>query len=63
MCSPNMLHTAERDGVVVRAFRRDGVVVRASASQTVDMGFNSFVESHQMTSKNGIHSFPAWRSA
>ena len=43
--------------------RRVGVVVRASASQSVDMGFISQVESYQKTFKNGIHSFPAWRSA
>ena len=49
-----------RDGVV---YRRDGVVVRASASQSVDLGFIPFVESYQKTLKNGIHSFPAWRSA
>ena len=42
--------------------RRDGVVVRASASQSVDLGFISLVESYQKTLKNGIHSFPAWRS-
>ena len=39
--------------------RRDGVVVRASASQSVDLGFISLVESYQKTLKNGIHSFPA----
>ena len=39
------------------------VVVRASASQSVDLGFISLVESYQKTLKNGIHSFPAWRSA
>ena len=44
-------------------YRRDGVVVRASASQSVDLGFISLVESYQKTLKNGIHSFPAWRSA
>ena len=43
--------------------RRDGVVVRASASQSVDLGFIPFVESYQKTLKNGIYSFPAWRSA
>ena len=43
--------------------RRDGVVVRASASQSVDLGFIPFVESYQKTLKNGIHSFPARRSA
>ena len=43
--------------------RRDGVVVRASASQSVDLGFISLVESYQKTLKTGIHSFPAWRSA
>ena len=43
--------------------RRDGVVVRASASHSVDLGFISQVESYQKTLKNGIHSFPAWRSA
>ena len=44
-------------------YRRGGVVVRASASQSVDLGFISLVESYQKTLKNGIHSFPAWRSA
>ena len=39
---------------------RDGVVVRASASQS---GFIPLVESYQKTSKNGIRSFPARRSA
>ena len=43
--------------------RRDGVVVRESASQSVDLGFILLVESYQKTLKNGIHSFPAWRSA
>ena len=43
--------------------RRDGVVARASASQSVDLGFIPFVELYQKTLKNGIHSFPAWRSA
>ena len=43
--------------------RRDGVVVRASALQSVDLGFISLVESYQKILKNGIHSFPAWRSA
>ena len=43
--------------------RRDGVVVRASASQSVDLVFIPLVESYQKTLKNGIYSFPAWRSA
>ena len=43
--------------------RRDGVVVRASASKSVDLGFIPLVESYQKTLKNGIRSFPAWRSA
>ena len=43
--------------------QREGVVVRASASRLVDLGFVSQVESYQKTLKNGIHSFPAWRSA
>ena len=43
--------------------RRDGVVVRASASQSVDLGFNPLVEPYQKTLKNRIHSFLAWRSA
>ena len=43
--------------------RRDGVVVRAPASQSVDQGFVPLVESYQKTLKNGIRSFPAWRSA
>ena len=32
-------------------YRRDGVVVRASASQSVDLGFNPFVETYQKTLK------------
>ena len=44
-------------------YRRNGVVVRASASQSVDLGFIPLVESYEKTLKNGIHSFPAWRSA
>ena len=32
-------------------YRRDGVVVRASALQSVDLGFNSLVESYQKTLK------------
>ena len=43
--------------------RRDGAVVRAFASQSVDPGFIPLVESYQKTLKNGVHSFPAWRSA
>ena len=31
------------------ANRRDGVVVRASASQSVDLGFNPLVESYRKT--------------
>ena len=46
-----------------KSYRRDGVMVRASASQSVDLGFNPLVESYRKTLKNGIHSFPAWRSA
>ena len=42
---------------------RDGVVVRAFALQSVDQGFISLVESNQKTLKNGIRSFPSWRSA
>ena len=38
---------------------RDGVVVKTSASQSVDLEFIPFVESHKKTLKNGIHSFPA----
>ena len=38
-------------------------MVRASASQSVDLGFISQVESYHKTLKNGIHSFPAWRLA
>ena len=49
--------------IMSESYRRDGVVVRASASQSVDLGFISLVESYQKTLKNGIHSFPAWRSA
>ena len=38
-------------------------MVRASASQSVDLGFISQVESYQDIKKSDIHSFPAWRSA
>ena len=38
-------------------------MVRAFASQSVDLGFIPLVELYQKTLKNGIHSFPAWRSA
>ena len=38
-------------------------MVGASASQPVDLGLIFQVESYQKTLKNGIHSFPAWRSA
>ena len=38
-------------------------MVRASAWQPLDLGFISLVESYQKTLKNGIHSFPTWRSA
>ena len=38
-------------------------MVRASASQSVDLGYIPLVESYRKTLKNGIHSFPAWRSA
>ena len=38
-------------------------MVRTSPSQSVDLGFISQVESYQKTLENGIHSFPAWRSA
>ena len=37
--------------------------VRESASHSVDLGFIPLVESYQKTLKNGIHSFPACRSA
>ena len=38
-------------------------MVRASASQSVDLGLISQVESYRKTLENGIHSFPAGRSA
>ena len=44
-------------------YRCDGVLVKASVLQSVDLGFISKVEPYQKTLKNGIHSFPAWRSA
>ena len=44
-------------------YGRGDVVVRVFASQSVDLGFISLVESYLKTLKNGIHSFPAWRSA
>ena len=44
-------------------YRCDDLVVRACASPSVDLGFVPQVESYQKTLKNGIYSFPAWRSA
>ena len=38
-------------------------MVRLSGSQSADLGFIPQVDSYQKTFKNGIHSFPAWRSA
>ena len=56
--------TLLKNKMPLASHRRDGVVVvRASASQSVDLGFIPLVESYQKTLKNGIHSFPAWRSA
>ena len=49
--------------IIIATEGRDGVMVRPSASQSVDLGFISRVESYQKTLKNGIHSFPAWRSS
>ena len=49
--------------VTTKTFRHgDGVVIRASASQSLDPGFNLLVESYKKT-LNGVHSFPAWRLA
>ena len=51
---------------LAQCFRGPYVVhawVRASASQLVDQGFIPQVKSYQKTLNNGIHSFPAWRSA
>ena len=58
-----MNRLAKQDGVTRNKNRRDGVVVRASTSQSVDLGFIPLVESYRKTLKNGIRSFPAWRSA
>ena len=44
-------------------YRHDGVVARKSAWESVDLEFVPLVESYQKIFKNGIHSFPAWRSA
>ena len=38
-------------------------MVRASASQSIDLGFITIVESYRKTLKNGIYSLPAWSSA
>ena len=38
-------------------------MIKASALQLVDLGFILLVESCQMTLKNGICNFSAWRSA
>ena len=40
-----------------------GVRFVVFASQSVDLGFISLVESYKKSLKNGIYSFPAWRSA
>ena len=42
---------------------RDGVMVRACASQSVDLGSVSQVDSYQKLLKSGIYSFPVRRSA
>ena len=62
---PNPGQHKSRPGSRVYPFihRHDGVVVRTFASQSVDLGFIPLVESYQKTLKDGIHSFPAWRSA
>ena len=54
---------ASRNLLVIewRSNRCDGVVVRASASQSVELGFNLLVESYQKILKHGIY-FPTWRS-
>ena len=49
--------------VQYKFYRHDGIVVRVYAAQSVDLRFISQVESYQKTSKNGIYSFLAWRSA
>ena len=46
----------------VESDRRAGVVVRATVSRSVDHGFIPLVESYRKTLKNGICSFPAWRT-
>ena len=38
-------------------------MVRALASQLIDLGFITLVESYRKTLKNGIYSLPAWSSA
>ena len=43
--------------------RSKDVVARASTSPSIDLKFIPLAESYQKTLKNGIHSFPAWRSA
>ena len=42
------------DGIFDEDDRRDGVVVRASASQSVDLGFNPLVRSYQKTFKKMV---------
>ena len=59
---PWKIETTHR-GVATHSLRTTGVVVRASASQSVDLGFISLVESYQKTLKHGIHSFSVWRLA
>ena len=59
---------SERLGCVTLYVKADKALflclfIRASASQSVDLGFIPLVEPYQKTLKNGIHSFPAWRSA
>ena len=61
---PQTTHNSrEQKNDVLVANQRDDGVVRASSSQSVDQGFITKVQSYQKTFKNGIHSFPAWRSA
>ena len=61
--SANHLESTKLQVLQLKKKSSDGVVVRASASQSVDLGFIPLVEPYQKTLKNGIHSFPAWRSA
>ena len=56
-------HASSIGWFIWRCNRRDGIVVRAFALYSADLGFIPKSSHTIRLFKNGIHSFPAWRSA